>query len=850
MKPLLSVAPFTFPLHLLAGSVLAASLAAQAPSPDDASLWRMSRDPGVIETGRGIFNTHCAVCHLESMRGKAENAAMIGPDLTDDVWDFGGTPAEILATIANGLIDKGMPVWRDVLDSEQLSAVTAYVLSRHREGAPVAPGAGDVPAFDHRRWVAGFDEVPLPVPGESPFVSQFLVQLPEGNVLEGLGMSYADGTMVLYDLAQGSLHSVWDGARIRRDRGSHRSYFLDGREVAKGFFLAESLVLLPAHDAVKPIVAGLAGYVRLPDGVSIRSEVSFAGATLEWMETLRLVGAGRARRLEREISCQGVPAGSALEFRTRLPEAPDGTENRLVGSVGRAVESSSDGVWLIRLEPDPSTRECRVTLIHSLPEGPPSSGSARAATPPPPEATMSPRLREEPFRASSLSRPGYRAVRYPLPELDSGENRVLPFALATDPKTGRVFVASGKLGEVFVLQNPAAPVNEARFKNFGGGLFQTVFGLRHDGESLLVAHRRNVTRLRDTDSDGVADHFEHVASLPQSTDPKAYDYAYGLVTDKSGRLVLSFAPHANKGIVGSGGAVRLVPRERGLGLEAIAFGMRNPLGWCVGPEGEIFFTDNQGNWVATNKLSHLVPGRFYGFPNPEQPEHAERPMGPTPIWVPYSWAKSINGVAYDTSGGKFGPFAGQFFMAELMEGGAIIRAQLEKVKGQYQGACFPFWDRGLLGPLMLTFDAAGRLWVGSVTEPGWMRQPDRGALYRIDFTGAVPFEIESVHARPRGFRLTFTTPPNRRAREAISYRVEHYRYEYSQAYGSPELDRTPVTIESVEVLPDGRSVELRFPSLVRGRIYRIEVERGVNSLKGQPLLNAQAAYTLNEIPDS
>src|SRR5206468_6168765 len=163
----------------------------------------------------------------------------------------------------------------------------------------------------------------------------------------------------------------------------------------------------------------------------------------------------------------------------------------------------------------------------------------------------------------------------------------------------------------------------------------------------------------------------------------------------------------------------------------------------------------------TNKLCHLDEGRFYGFPNSAQRQHATKPAGKTAVWVPYDWAHSINGVTYDNSGGKFGPFAGQFFLAELMFGGAIIRADLEKVNGEYQGACFPFWGRGLLGPLTLAFDPKGRLFVGGITEPGWMAQPDRGALFRIDYTGPVPFEMQSIRVRPR------LPHPLHRARGAI-----------------------------------------------------------------------------------
>jgi hypothetical protein len=216
------------------------------------------------------------------------------------------------------------------------------------------------------------------------------------------------------------------------------------------------------------------------------------------------------------------------------------------------------------------------------------------------------------------------------------------------------------------------------------------------------------------------------------------------------------------------------------------------------------------------------------------------------VWVPYGWARSINGVAYDNTGGKFGPFAGQFFMAELMYGGAIVRANVEKVNGVYQGACFPFWGKGLLGPVTLAFDPLGKLYVGGITEPGWMAQPDRGALFRIDFTGEVPFEMQSIHARPRGFRVVFTKPIHR-SLDARSFQIESYRYEYTGAYGSPELDRAAVKIEKVEVAPDGRSAEITTAPLAKDRVYLITAGE-VRSTANEKLVYPAGAYTLNEIP--
>jgi hypothetical protein len=443
----------------------------------------------------------------------------------------------------------------------------------------------------------------------------------------------------------------------------------------------------------------------------------------------------------------------------------------------------------------------------------------------------------------ALERPGYKAVMYPRLKTVSGEDRIMPGAVAVRPRDGKVFVASMKTGELFTLRDPD-DAKLARFELYGRGLYQDALSMLAEDDALYVLHRRNLTMI--VERNGAPDRFDRVFELPHNI-ADTYDMAYGLARGRDGAFVISYAPHAkNADLPGAGGALRMRP---GKPAEEVAFGMRNPLGWCAGPEGEIFFTDNQGDWVATNKLCDVSAGKFYGWPNRAQKQHASKPTGKTAVWVPYGWARSINGVAYDTTGGKFGPFAGQFFMAELMFGGAIVRANVEKVNGEYQGACFPFWGKGLLGPLCLAFDPRGKLYVGGITEPGWMAQPDRGALYRIDFTGQVPFEMQSIHVRPRGFRIVFTAPVDKaKAGDVGAYKLESYRYEYTGAYGSPELDRATVKVEKAEVAADGKSVELTTAPLVKDRVYLVSVP-GVKSARGEAPVYPTGAYTLNEIPE-
>ena len=122
---------------------LAATAAAKI---DDAALWSMSRNAVFVAAGKTTFDTTCAACHLASLRGKSESPAAIGPDLTDTTWVHGGKPIEIYDLITKGVLAKGMPTWGPVLGARKITEVTAYILSKHQEGEPIARDPGPPPA--------------------------------------------------------------------------------------------------------------------------------------------------------------------------------------------------------------------------------------------------------------------------------------------------------------------------------------------------------------------------------------------------------------------------------------------------------------------------------------------------------------------------------------------------------------------------------------------------------------------------------------------------------------------------------------------------------------------------------
>ncbi len=112
----------------------------------------------------------------------------------------------------------------------------------------------------------------------------------------------------------------------------------------------------------------------------------------------------------------------------------------------------------------------------------------------------------------------------------------------------------------------------------------------------------------------------------------------------------------------------------------------------------------------------------------------------------------------------------------------------------------------------------------------------------------MPFEILSMKVRPNGFKLTFTKPADpKSAADVASYKMQSYTYIYREQYGSPEVDHTEPKITAVRLAKDGLSAELDVEGLMIGHVHELHAD-GVRAVSGEPLLHADAYYTLNYLP--
>lgn len=83
----------------------------------------IARDPAAVELGRSIFSNTCATCHGSSAQG-----AIGYPDLTDDIWHWGGSPDRILQTVLDGR-EGVMTPWGKVLTGMKGDNAVDYVVA-------------------------------------------------------------------------------------------------------------------------------------------------------------------------------------------------------------------------------------------------------------------------------------------------------------------------------------------------------------------------------------------------------------------------------------------------------------------------------------------------------------------------------------------------------------------------------------------------------------------------------------------------------------------------------------------------------------------------------------------------
>jgi len=75
--------------------------------------------------GAQVFKANCTPCHGQDAKG---NQMLGAPNLTDDIWLYGGSQKRVMASIAHGRSGK-MPNWGEILGKGKVHLLATYVYS-------------------------------------------------------------------------------------------------------------------------------------------------------------------------------------------------------------------------------------------------------------------------------------------------------------------------------------------------------------------------------------------------------------------------------------------------------------------------------------------------------------------------------------------------------------------------------------------------------------------------------------------------------------------------------------------------------------------------------------------------
>ena len=455
----------------------------------------------------------------------------------------------------------------------------------------------------------------------------------------------------------------------------------------------------------------------------------------------------------------------------------------------------------------------------------------------------------------------YPIVNIPLPKdtvIEAGAFAVLP--------DGKVAVGT-RHGEIFLIDGIDALKPTPSFHRFASGLDE-IFGLTWKDDAFRVTQSCELTRVSDSDGDGVADRFETISDHWGYAN--YHEYAFGSKLDAQGNqfvalgLSASYYSHAwNRGFI-----MKVAPDGQ---TTAFASGLRSPGGIGFDEHGELFYIESQGPWNCSCSLKAVSPNSFHGHPasfhwypyspelgpTPEMPKSGTRiateksrvkQLVPYAVIFPYiKMGRSISGFNVDRTQGKFGPFENQLFLGDYTQS-ILMRATTEQVNGVWQGACYPFREGLSTGILNVEFTAGGHLICGG-TNRGW---PVRGikpfAIERLEWSGKMPLEILRITIEPSGFKITFTKPVDSdTGNKPTNYAISAFTHPYHAGYGGPEIEQHQPEVKSVALAPDGLSAIVTLEKLQRGFVYEVDIAQ-LRSVDGHQPLHRNAFYTVNEVP--
>lgn len=405
----------------------------------------------------------------------------------------------------------------------------------------------------------------------------------------------------------------------------------------------------------------------------------------------------------------------------------------------------------------------------------------------------------------------------------------------TQAKKGKVFLFDGMEG--------SGPQGVS-YRMIADGLAEPM-GLKVIGNEVFVTSKEEISKFTPASGSRDAGYTRSTAFKGYSYLPSLYhSFASGLEY-RDGWFYLNLHSPLNSPPWPSDRCAWIRADPKAGKVEVLATGLREPNTLAVGPDGEFFTTDNQGEWLPSSKLIHLKAGRYYGYVEPKSPQPAGKIVSPPAVWIPQG--EVGNSPSQPVLVDK-GTYQGQFLIGDVRYGG-LKRYFLERVNGEYQGAVFRFcapaapmscgWNR-------LRFAGDGSLYLGGVggeLHQTWSWNNKLYGLQKLVPTGKTAFEMKAVRSTPTGLQIEFTKPVGPDAGKVTAYACKQWWYAPTSGYGGLPVGTAALPILSASVSPDGMRVDLEMGPIATPKVIHVQV-KGVGSQTGEAMWSDEAWYTM------
>lgn len=457
--------------------------------------------------------------------------------------------------------------------------------------------------------------------------------------------------------------------------------------------------------------------------------------------------------------------------------------------------------------------------------------------------------------------PGWNATRLPI------TTEMMPIAMDWQPD-GSLIAASLK-GRIWKLTDTDGDGLEDTYQQFGDE-YAAPYGLKAHEKYIDVVNKYALLRLWDENGDGKIERVTTLADGWGHTDDY-HDWAVGLPQDDEGNYYVAIPcqqdDRSAEAAKYRGTVLKLIPESsnpegQSFRIEELTAGHRFPMGIARNKAGDLFVTDNQGNWNPFNELNHVVPGLRYGFINKidRVPGFAPEETPPS-IAIPHPWTRSVNGICFlETPANEreklgydlYGPWEGDMIGCEY-DTRRLVRMSFERVGDVIQGAVYPLTvdppkeaEKGLLGPISCAVAPDGDVYVGNIRDAGWGGGNNVGAFTRMRPKSVhLPMGIDEVTLTPTGFQIRFTQQVDVALGTLPSnYTVASYTRESTPAYGGDDKKRQLENVTSVQLSNDRLVATITLESPLReGFVYEIFLDDEVAG-QGKTLWPKEAHYTI------